>query len=139
MSLVDNIVSALTEKTGFDLVEKTDSASQLRLLGRVAQSAMPSWLELMEKILGLSDGAAWKADVSKVYLLKGGKLVYAWRLIFQAPDIESQHVSILNAIKGTAAVAPGELLEEVPLFGYSSTRFMDPDKSRRGARPLGGR
>lgn len=137
MSVVDSIVSALSEKTGFDVVEKTDSSSQLRLLGRVAQASMPAWLELMEKVLGVADGAQWKADVSKVYLLKGGKLVYAWRVIFQSSDIENHHGAILNAIRGTTE-APGELLE-VPLFGYSSTRFMDPDKSRRGARPLGGR
>jgi hypothetical protein len=140
MSSVTELVRAMNQKAGFELVDQASSPSQLRLLGRVpldrAGLNLNNWLLVIRQLLLHSPKAAWKADISKNYFLlgKSDKVVYAWRIILQADAIEPHLAEITALVNGSPQSSRSEVTE-MPLAGASADRNSTVG-GRRGAGPV---
>lgn len=114
---------ALKLRCGFEVVQVTPSEKQLRILGRLPQLRMGDWLLTIHHIIThvTDNSPGWTVDISKHYFLRGPKVVFAWRLIFQGPDIVRQVPSIINTINGSPRSNRTEI-NEMPLIGASADR-----------------
>ena len=87
---------------------------------------------IRDSLIAASDsGRPWSVDISKWHFLRNAKVVFAWRLIFQAEDIEKQYADILNIIR-TAPNAKMPEPAEVRLYGRGNN---DTAGGKRGAGP----
>ena len=114
---------------GFELaVPPHESATQLRLTGRVNKSRTPSWLLAVELLDVSASLQPWSVDVSKHYFVpkplieivtsgaepaNGTHVLFAWRLILQAPDLASHYANIADVL--ARVQQPRSELMEVPL------------------------
>jgi hypothetical protein len=141
MADVSELFKMMQRKCGFELVNHAlMPPTRLRMLGRVpvdqAGMNMGNWKVLMDRLLtAVEQGRPWSVDISKSYFKKGGRLVYAWRLIFQAEAIEQQLADIINLTKTSPGSARPEPLE-VRLYGVEENRNSTAG-GKRGAGPLG--
>jgi hypothetical protein len=133
-----DIVHAMHQKAGFELVEHSSSPSQLRLLGRVPLDKeshnINNWLIVIRQLLLESAKAAWKTDISKDYFLMGDKVVYAWRVILQAEAIDVHMGEIIKVITSAPHSSRSEVTE-MPLPGVGANRNSTTG-GRRGAGPI---
>ena len=127
------ITSALNQKSGFEAVSNKGTDKQLRLLGRVPNALLPTWLQLIQRLLSAAETATWDLDVSKQYFLRGGKLVFGWRLIFQGEDLSTHFSSVVAIINSVQRVQ--QVLDEVPL--YSNPNRNSLSGTGKGAQPSG--
>ena len=125
-----NLLSKLQGRGGFDVVNNTATATQVRLMGRVPKAAMAGWLILVQRLLMRADGAAWSVDISKQYFIRNGQVVFGWRLIFQGPQLESH----LGNIEQTIVNAPRAraFVDEQALAGARPDRN-SPNAKGKGA------
>jgi hypothetical protein len=133
-----DLVQAMNQKAGFELVEHSVSASQLRLLGRVPLDKlglnMNNWLIVIRQLLLECAKASWKTDISKDYFLMGDKVVYAWRIILQAESIDAHLAEIIQVVLGAPQSSRSEVTE-MPLPGVNANRNSTAG-GRRGAGPI---
>jgi hypothetical protein len=117
------LVTALRTKCGLQVLESGLGERQIRILGRLPQERMGDWLLFIHHALVQLDDKkpGWTVDISKHYFLYQRKVVYGWRLIFQAPKIVEFLPSILNAVMGAPESARREIME-VPLLGVGPNR-----------------
>lgn len=138
MSNITELVRALNQRAGFELVEQSLSPSQVRMLGRVPLDRgglnMNNWLIVIRQLLLHSRKAAWKTDISKDYFLLGDKVVYAWRLILQADVIDTHLAEITQLINASPPTNRSEVTE-MPLPGVTADRNSMAG-GRRGAGPV---
>lgn len=138
MEAIDHLKNLLRDRAGFEVVDASSGASQLRLVGRVPPNASAQWVLIVHRLLVMSKKADWKVDISRNYFLKeltsGPKLFYAWRLIFQAGNVEEQLQSILDAVNNAPRPARVEL-QEYPLPGAGKHR--NEPKNGKGAGSIG--
>ncbi len=132
---VDELISVLQTRAGFETVKKNGSANQLRLIGRVPMPIVPNWLIIVQRLLLRNEDAAWSVDVSKSYFLKAGRVAFGWRLIFQAKGIGQYIPDIAQTIVN--APRPKVTVEEQPLAGASANRNRQTPGSLKGAAPTG--
>jgi len=123
----DLVVQALTEKTGFELVRKSDTPKYLRLIGRVQQVRMPDLLSMFDNMLKAEGRTDWGVDVSKVYFRPKGaaRTVFAWRFIFETTQEVLNYESIVLTIRSSPQVSGlvgGGPLAEIKLAGESPLR-----------------
>lgn len=114
---------ALHSKCGFEVrTANDDNPRQLRMLGRAPKERMGDMLLLVNTLkMAEEQGAKWTCDISKMYLRRNGKVLYAWRFIFQAEDVSQQINDIIRAVSKAPKSSRREL-EEVPLIGVSADR-----------------
>lgn len=123
MSLSNELYAALRQK-GIELLEMDEKPKQLRLIGRLHKNYGDQWKLVMHRLLTAETDAPWKVDVSKKYFLRGGKVFYGWRLVFQAENLAQFYPVITKVVQATPL--PSRVtVEEVPLLGVS------PDRSTR--------
>lgn len=132
---VDDLIRTLKLRGGYEMVSNNAGSNQLRLLGRVPSPLVKGWLVIVQQILLRSAEAPWSADISKSYFLRGGRVMFGWRLIFQGEGIE-QHINdiittITNSPRSRATV------NEQPLAGASANRNRQTPGSLKGAAPAG--
>jgi hypothetical protein len=137
MTTAKDLFAVLQRKAGFEAVSHTPSATRLRVMGRLpidrAGMNMANWKVLMDRLfVAMERGRPWTVDISKMYFRKGGKLVYAWRLLFQGDNIEGHFKDIINVIQTSPGAARPEP-EEVKLYGRQSN---DTSGGKRGAQPV---
>lgn len=134
------LLTLLRSKFGYEARNVTPSKKQLRVLGRLPNHRMGDWLVGMHHVHQvLSRRPGWSVDFSKYYFPRNGKIVYAWRLIFQSVDdqpIEAHFQEIANAFSGAPQSARGEVME-VALMG-TSTRSRNASGGGKGAYTIGG-
>lgn len=145
MSELQDILNALNNKSGFELIEHSVKTDQLRLIGRIPDDAtkqnIHNWLLVTKSLLlaGQDEGLPWSVDISKQYFLKGlrgqEKVVYGHRLIIQCKDVAEHFGSITQTILGAKQAASGEVTS-FPLPGSNGSRNESPDGIKRGARGL---
>ncbi len=123
------LVRVLKMRGGFDLVSQSVTENQLRILGRVPKDMMNAWLVVIHQLLGRSETASWSVDISKQYFLRNGKVLYGWRIIIQAQQVEGHLGAICEAISNTPR--PKVIVEEQRLYGASSNR--NSPKGGKGA------
>lgn len=121
MSELQEVLTALTKRYGFEVVQPTLSTNKIRVLGRIQEAQERNWMVGIEHLLTVADGRAWNVDVSRQYFLRGPSLVYAWRLIIQAPELE-QHVDDIVTTLNNAPRAKFQVEEQaLPVRGRRST------------------
>jgi hypothetical protein len=138
MATLPELFATLRSKSGFEVVSHTPSATRLRVLGRLPLDRegmnINNWVVLVARLLTATEqGKPWSVDVSKHYFKRDGKLVYAWRLLFQAEEIEKHYADIMNVAKNSPGAKRPEP-EEVRLYGRESN---DTSGGKRGAGALG--
>ena len=114
------LYAALGSRAGFETVSETATDQQLRVIGRVSQQGMPNWLIVIQQLLLNQEDAPWNVDISKQYFLRGGKVLYGWRLIFQGEELESYLDQIIEIVHGSPHAK--RTVDEVPLVGCSPDR-----------------
>lgn len=107
------LLSVLQSKAGFETVDRHNAPNQLRLFGRVHGQKMGMWLETVKTLLLLSGRSGWNLDVSRQYFLRGEKLFFGWRLIFQGEGINQFLPTIQTSVQQIPL--PVKKLEEVSL------------------------
>jgi hypothetical protein len=140
MSTANDVFKALTKRTGFEVVQPTESPNQLRIVGRLPPDALSlnknNYVILAHRLLAAMEERPWKVDISEWYLIKPEtkRLVKAQRLIFQGELIARCYDDIINVIS-TSPTARVDVTE-VPLAGVSPDRN-NTSGGRRGAGPMG--
>jgi hypothetical protein len=127
------LYNLLQQKAGFEVVTKNSTENQLRILGRVPQARIASWLVTMENLLVAAGDSGWNIDLSKQYVLRGQKLVYGWRVIVQAESVKDQLAAICAVISNAPAIQCE--LTEVALVASPNRNAL---RSGKGAQPIGG-
>lgn len=131
----ERLGKALRVKCGFEVTDLNEGVNQVRILGRVPTNRMPDWLFVLDSIDTVS-GGAWTCDLSKKYFRKQGRLVYAWRLIFQGDGVAAYIDNIVSAVNGAARSSRQEL-DEFPLIGADPSRNDPLVPGKRGAGLMG--
>jgi hypothetical protein len=134
------VIQALAEKTGFEVVRVTDLPKYMRLIGRVQQSRMPDLLALFRSLLKASTRASWGLDVSKFYFLPPGaaNVVFAWRFIFETQGEVLDYAAIEQSISSSpraSGLVGGGPLTEIRLGGVGSNR--NQPRNGKGADVMG--
>ncbi len=128
---VDSLLHKLQERGGFEVVNNTQGASQVRLMGRVPKPAMAGWLILVQRMLIQSDKSPnWSVDISKQYFLRNEQVVFGWRLIFQGKELEAYLYEVEQTI--TNAPRARAFVDEQVLAGAQASRNA-PDATGKGA------
>lgn len=128
-----DLQAALLETVGFETKTVVGAPKQIRLLGRVPQAGITAWLTMLESLLRVSEESKlWGFDASKQYFLRGNKLLYGWRLIFQGEKLTDALPSVVQLIRSARPSAA--MMVEVPLHA-SPTRNMP--KNGKGATATG--
>jgi len=124
---LEDLVQLLRARAGYETVNHQLSPNQLRLLGRVRKPAVDGWLLVVRNLVMAE--APWHIDISRHYFPRGGKLVYAWRIILQGESVE-QH---FHHVAQTVANSPRAhtIIEEQALPGARRDRNI-PSISNRG-------
>lgn len=114
-----DVCAMLTRKGGLEVISHKDLPAQLRIMGRCHPDRWNFFLPVIHRLLTFSEDPAigWTVDISKPYLLRNDRVLFAWRLIFQAPNIETQYASIVDIVAGSAGPTRVELTSQ-PLPGY---------------------
>jgi hypothetical protein len=145
VSTTKDIAMALQRKAGFECLEEGGITVvrdvQLRLMGRVPQSAEKSWKRVRNQIQqAVRAGKPWTADISRWYFLLDGTdtELFAWRILLQAAGgaaIAQFYDDILSVIATVPVVAQVDVMEfPIP---SASRRNMSTEGGRRGAGPAG--
>jgi hypothetical protein len=133
------LLTLLQSKNGFTTKDVgTPSDRQIRLLGRLPMARMGDWLVTMAHVHAHQQrNGRWTVDFSKAYFPRGGKIVYAWRIILQSTDasIMVHFQDILNAFQGAPSSTRGEVME-MPLMGALRN---DTNAGGKGASTIGGK
>lgn len=118
-STKSDVYAALIQKCGFEVLEEQEGAKQLRITGRNHRDRWPFFLPVIYKILETSEkpGNRWTCDISKKYIISNGRVLYAWRLIFQSTELATQYASIVATIRSAPQPARVELTSQL-LPGY---------------------
>lgn len=132
MSAKEQLVTALGNKVGFEVINDHDSSNQVRLFGRVRQPRMPGWLNVIRDLLLAAADNPWNLDISRQYFLRGNKLFFGWRVILQGQDI-AQHMTQVCKIIRAVDVSTGKELDEVPLHANPNRNAW---RNGRGAQPM---
>jgi hypothetical protein len=109
------LFSAFEARVGFEVVSKSSTEGQLRLMGRVPSQRMGDWLIIIQRLLGSSEEADWNIDISKQYFLRGGKILYGWRLIVQANEVVNHLEEIVALV--TSSPRSKKEITEIALTG----------------------
>lgn len=101
-----DVYAALLQKSGLEVLQEKETDKQLRIMGRSPVERWPFFLPVIDRLLRVSDtpGGAWTCDISKQYMRRNDKVLYAWRLIFQAPTgLAAQYENIASVIRSAPA------------------------------------
>jgi hypothetical protein len=140
MANVKELLVVLGRKSKFEAVDVQETATNIRILGRVRQDGtstpMDNWLLMMNAIAEREEkpGCPWKVDISKKYFRRGSKFIFAWRLIIQGSDLPEQLTEIISACTGSPISSRNEVFE-VSLPGSRSDR--NAHNNGKGAGAMG--
>jgi len=117
MAKAQDLINVLAARARFEPVDIQESSNQIRILGRVrtdgTSAAMDNWLLMMNSIAEREErpGCAWKVDISRKYFRRGGKLIFAWRLIIQGEGMTSLLPDLISAAQASPVSQRTELTE----------------------------
>lgn len=116
LELKDTLESLCRMDDGGKTIEVVAAGSRhddLRLMFRVYDEV--KWLKVVNAFLIEEKDAGWYSFVGKKYLLKEGKMVYAWNIVLESPDLDDtvQKVRkiLLRADDDNANVKKNEVLD----------------------------
>jgi len=119
MATSTDVCTVLTRKCGFEVISGKELPKQLRIMGRCHPDRWNFFLPVIHRLLTFSEdpSVGWTVDISKPYLLRNDRVLFAWRLIFQAQQIAEQYADIVDTITGAAGPTRVELSSQL-LPGY---------------------
>lgn len=116
LELRDTLESICRTDDGGKTIEVVAFSSRhddVRVMFRVYDE--PKWLKIVNAFLIEEKDAGWYSFVGKKYLLKEGKMVYAWNLVLESPNLDEtvQKVRkiLLKADDDNANVKKNEVLD----------------------------
>lgn len=116
LELRDTLESICRTDDGGKTIEVVAFSSRhddVRIMFRVYDE--PKWLKIVNAFLIDEKDAGWYSFVGKKYLLKEGKMVYAWNLVLESPNLDDtvQKVRkiLLKADDDNANVKKNEVLD----------------------------
>ena len=131
---LNELLRMLYQHCGYETLEASQpSKGTVRLMGRVRHERIPDWIIAVHTLLN-GEGNGWSLDVSKYHFLRGGKVIYAWRVIIQAEDVLAQLPSIYAVLRSAPKSSRAET-DEMPLLGASRSRNVMV--KGKGAGPMG--
>ena len=100
MATTDDLCRALFNRVGYEPVAVDASEEQIVLMGRLRGNT-PDLLLIAHQLLVEALNRPWEHETSKVFVLKGRKLVHGWRLIFQVEsgnvqDLIPEFIQVIN-------------------------------------------
>lgn len=131
---LSTLQTALLKSLGYETVSShvSEDKSQVTIFGRMKGPAA-NFLEAARRLLSASKDHDWDVDPSKVWLLRGSRLVHAYRLIFQGEDVLSNAALFVEIISASPKQAVE--LQSVELPG--GDRYRRGYKRGKGAAPTG--
>ncbi len=126
---LEDLVRMLQMRGGFEVVNHQAAPNQLRLLGRVRNPSMDAWILVVNQLKSVEESAPWSIDISKQYFRRGGKLMFAWRVILQAENVEQCYAHVAQSVSNSPRART--IIEEQPLPGARSDRNA-PSVANRG-------
>jgi len=120
----------------FEVVEVQAGIGQVHILGRVRAEDERDFVEkvvspVLTTINNLKD---CEGHVCKQFILKNGKVRYAWAISFAANDLRTAANAICEAAQ--SAVPPKQEVVETPLRGKGTPQGAGPRGGRKGAAPI---
>lgn len=134
MASVEDLCRVLKNKVWYDTVQKYADEDQIVLLGRCANRT-EDLLIVGHQLQVTALDKSWSHEIAKVFLLKGRKLVHAWRLVFEGTGIQDAIPEIIQVISKCPRARRAEL-DSVELPGGSRYRSYT-GKPGKGAAPMG--
>ena len=144
MATVNDLLVALHRRCRFELPDASDpgryvqeTPGQIRIIGRIrsdgTSASMDNWLLVMNSLFKRmeSQGVAWKVDISKWYFNRGGKIVFAWRILLQGENIKSRLAEILTVVNNSPVTSRAEV-QEIALPGVGRAN-RNVNQNGRGA------
>lgn len=128
---IEELCKSLNRKAGLETVSNSSTPNQIRLIGRVPTQGISTWLSIMERLLIRSESTKWKVDLSKQYFIRGGKLMYGWRIIFQSPEPIEEHLADIEGIISNTPAPIGES-DEFHLYGNVNRTVLKRGKGAQG-------
>lgn len=100
MATTDDLCKALHNRVGYEPVSLEADNAQIVIMGRLCGNT-PDLLLISHQLLVEAINRPWEHETSKVFVLKGRKLVHGWRMIFQvaSEDIQDfipEFIQIIN-------------------------------------------
>lgn len=141
MSTVRDLVNAIRTRVPFEPIDIQESSNQLRIIARIrpdgTSAPIDNWMNVMMTFFKrmAQPTCHWKVDISKQYFPRGEKVVYAWRVMFQAENLMTLMPNIIESVM-TAPLTSRAEVNEVPLLGASANRN-DTTGGRKGAGVFG--
>lgn len=126
---LEGLIQMLQMRGGFETVNHQESPNQLRLLGRVRKPSVDGWLLVINQLKATEENVAWSIDISKQYFRRGGKLMFAWRLILQAEGVAQHYGHVAQSVGNSPRART--IIEEQALPGARSDRNA-PSVASRG-------
>jgi hypothetical protein len=127
-----DIYVALAKKCFFEVRQDNETPKQLRIIGKCDHERWPFMLPVIHALLTQSGQptATWTCDISKMYIIRDGKVLYGWRIIFQGDELTRQYGKIIATIESAQRPARVEV-ESMLLPGYK------PGQTRGGVNAKG--
>jgi hypothetical protein len=122
MSSIETLCEVLRAKTGFEAVNVDGSDNHIFLLGRLPQNRQPTDLLIVSHQLMVES------------LLKGRRLLHAWRLVFEGVGIDKKMDVFIRVVKKTPNAAKSGQVDSVELPCANRSRNW---KRGKGAVPTG--
>lgn len=118
---------------GYEVVSSASpTPKQLRLLGRVPRDVEAAWRSVVDHVLAVCEKPQpWSVDVSKSYFRRAGRLLYAWRIIFQGEGLEGHLGTIAGAF--STAPRPKASVEEYTIQGGPNRNALKSGKGVQSA------
>jgi hypothetical protein len=136
----DLFLQALHQKVGYEVVQLTEGPNQLRVMGRIPPDPLSlnlnNWVILRYRLHKAMESRPWTIDTSRADFIKKetDKLVYAWRIILQAPGGLASHYPDLLQLVQTSPRSSRTEVTEIPLSGRADNSTTG---GKRGAGPAG--
>lgn len=89
-----DVYKALGQKANFIVKEETETAKQLRIIGRCLPEHWPFFQPVVHKLYtqAMREDSLWSCDISQLFMLRASKLMKGWRLIFQMSPSSSHTI-----------------------------------------------
>lgn len=115
-----DVYAALARRSGFEVIQETETDGQLRVVGRLATARWAFFVPIVFVLLKASKtpGHAWACDISKQYIEANDQVRYAWRLIFQASDGIARHYGDISSVIRSAPAPARVEVNSIRLPGY---------------------
>lgn len=109
----EDVFLALTQKTGFEVITPSELPNQLRIVGRCHPNQWNFFVPVIHVLLNTAaaEGSKWTCDISKQYVIRGTRVLYNYRLIFQGENLRECYGLIIATIRSASRPARSEVTE----------------------------